>query len=137
MNSGTRNSTLLKAAKLWRKTSKNGGDYLVGRMGGLKVLVMKNRDLQDENDPSHFLFFAEAPDRAAPAGQTGQRTPGNGPGATARVSVPVTPDAPLPLQGGGGGGANRRPPTRSRRKPEPPGPDGAYPELNDPVPDFT
>ena len=48
------NSTLLKAAKLWSKTSKNGNDYLAGRLGGAKVLVMENRDHQSENDPSPY-----------------------------------------------------------------------------------
>ncbi len=122
-------STLLKAAKLWSKTSKNGNDYLVGRLGGVKVLVMENRDRQSENDPTHFLFFAEAPDRTAHAGQAGQQVPGGGTSATAGAVVPVTPEAPLPLQGGsgdgggGGGGTYRRPrSTKPRRKPEPPGP---------------
>jgi hypothetical protein len=29
----------------------------------MKVLVMENRDRQTDDDPSHQLFFAEAPDR--------------------------------------------------------------------------
>ena len=133
----TSDGTLLKAAKLWRKTSKNGNDYFVGRLGGVKVLVMENRDHQSENDPTHFLFFAEAPDWNANAAQVGQRVPKNDTRASSNASAPVTPDAPLPLQGGSGGGAKRRPrTTKPRHKPEPPGPDGAYPELNDEIPDL-
>ena len=31
-------NTLLKAAKLWSRTSKGGNNYLAGRLGGVKVL---------------------------------------------------------------------------------------------------
>ena len=43
----TSNSPMLKAAGLWAKTSVKGGQYLTGRLGGVKVLVMENRDRQD------------------------------------------------------------------------------------------
>ncbi|WP_431269030.1 hypothetical protein [Dankookia sp. P2] len=56
---------MLTAAKLWRRTSAKGTEYLVGRLGGLKVLVMENRDRQGEDDPTHVLMFAEAPPRNA------------------------------------------------------------------------
>ena len=73
------NGTMLKAAGLWSKTSVKGGWYLTGRLGGVKVLVMKNRDRKSDDDPSHHLFFVEAPDRrqergdAARGPQTAQR----------------------------------------------------------------
>lgn len=54
-------NTMLKAAGLWRKTSAKGNEYFVGRLGGVKVLVLENRDKQSEGDPTHNLFFAEAP----------------------------------------------------------------------------
>src|SRR5687768_14631520 len=54
---------LIKAAPLWAKSSAKGGQYLTGRLGGLKVLILENRDRQSDDDPSHHLFFAEAPDR--------------------------------------------------------------------------
>ena len=57
------NSPMLKAAGLWAKTSVKGGQYLTGRLGGLKVLVMENRDRKSDDDPSHILYFIEAPDR--------------------------------------------------------------------------
>jgi hypothetical protein len=77
--SNTSNSPMLKAAPLWAKTSIKGGQYLTGRLGGVKVLVMENRDRKTDDDPSHHLFFVEAPDRrqergdAARAPQTAQR----------------------------------------------------------------
>jgi hypothetical protein len=53
-------SPLLKAAKLWAKSSTKGGQYLTGRLGGVKILVLENRDRKTDDDPSHHLFFAEA-----------------------------------------------------------------------------
>jgi hypothetical protein len=48
---------------LWAKTSAKGGRYLTGRLGGVKVLILANRDRQSDDDPSYHLFFVEAPDR--------------------------------------------------------------------------
>jgi hypothetical protein len=82
------NGPMLKAAGLWQKTSVKGGQYLTGRMGGLKILIMENRDRKSDDDPSHHLLVAEAPDRRQGTGerpqersggagtpQTGQRPP--------------------------------------------------------------
>ena len=81
------NGPMLKAAGLWQKTSIKGGQYLTGRLGAMKVLVMENRDRKSDDDPSHHLFFVEAPDRrqlaqkrsgsvgAPQAHQTSQRPP--------------------------------------------------------------
>jgi hypothetical protein len=65
-------SPLLKAAPLWQKSSAKGGQYLTGRLGGMKVLVMENRDRKNDDDPSHHLFFAEAPDRRQGAQERGE-----------------------------------------------------------------
>jgi hypothetical protein len=67
-NAGNANNSpkpppLIKAAGLWAKSSVKGGQYLTGRMGGLKVLILENRDRKSDADPSHYLFFAEASDR--------------------------------------------------------------------------
>jgi hypothetical protein len=49
---------LLRAAGLWRKTSKNGRDYYVGALGGVKVLILENTDRdRGENDPTHYLLL--------------------------------------------------------------------------------
>ena len=53
-------NTMLKATGLWRRTSAKGNEYFVGRLGGVKVLVLENQDKQSDADPTHCLFFAEA-----------------------------------------------------------------------------
>ena len=63
MSGNAANSPMLKATGLWQKTSVKGGQYLTGRLGAMKVLVMENRDRKTDDDPSHHLFFVEAPDR--------------------------------------------------------------------------
>ena len=69
---------MLQAAKLWEKTSAAGNSYLVGRLGGVRVLVMRNRDAGTEGEPDWHLFFADGSDnlrqpsteRAQPASST-------------------------------------------------------------------
>ena len=61
-NTRGRGGAMLPAAKLWRRTSAKGADYLAGRLGGVKVLVMPKRD-GEEGDHSHVLVFAEAQPR--------------------------------------------------------------------------
>jgi hypothetical protein len=62
-------ATLLRAAKLWAKTSqKNGRQYLVGRLGGLRVLIFENADKRGDDDHTHVLMVGEAEDRSRPAG---------------------------------------------------------------------
>lgn len=51
--------------KLWVKTSAAGKRYLMGRMGGARVLVVENPDRQNKDDASHVLKFAQAPPAAA------------------------------------------------------------------------
>src|SRR6187455_702755 len=78
MTNAQKNSPMLKAAGLWAKTSGKGGQYLTGRLGGLKVLVMENRDRKSDDDPSHHLFVAEAPDRRQGGQQVAQERSGGG-----------------------------------------------------------
>jgi hypothetical protein len=84
MSGNSNNGPMIKATGLWQKTSVKGGQYLTGRLGGLKVLIMENRDQKTDDDPSHHLFVAEAPDRRQERGdvarapqtlQTSQRPP--------------------------------------------------------------
>jgi hypothetical protein len=63
MSGNANNSPMLKAAGLWAKTSVKGRQYLTGRLGGVKVLVMENCDRQGDDDPSHHLFLLEAAPR--------------------------------------------------------------------------
>lgn len=55
-----------EACKLWKKTSANGRTYLVGRLGGVRVLVMARRGEPTPGDDStHALLFCAAPARRA------------------------------------------------------------------------
>jgi hypothetical protein len=60
---GKKYTPMLKAGGLWAKTSAKGGRYLTGRLGGVKVLILANKDRQSENDPSHLLFFVNGDQR--------------------------------------------------------------------------
>ena len=90
MTNAQKNSPMLKAAGLWAKSSVKGGQYLTGRLGGVKVLVMENRDRQSDDDPSHSLFFVEAPDRRQGRGASGAL----GRGGYESPRTPQTPSQP-------------------------------------------
>ncbi len=91
-NTGQKPSPLLKAAHLWAKSSVKGGQYLTGRLGGVKVLILENRDRHSDDDPSHHLFFVEAPDRRQGAGERPQER-SRGAGVTNPPRTPQTPSA--------------------------------------------
>jgi hypothetical protein len=73
-------SVLLQAARLWEKTSGKGTRYMQGRLGGVKVVILPNRDYV-EGDPlnshTHNLFFQDGSsaqprqqaERASPAAE--------------------------------------------------------------------
>src|SRR3954447_26772918 len=71
MTNGQKFTPMLKASGLWAKTSAKRGLYLTGRLGGVKVLILANRDRQNDDDLSHHLFFGEAPDRRQGAQERG------------------------------------------------------------------
>jgi hypothetical protein len=100
MSGNSSNGPMLKAASLWSKTSVKGGWYLTGRLGGVKVLVMENRDRKTDDDPSHHLFFVEAPDR-----RQGAQERGDGSGAQ---QPPRTPQMPSAAQRSGFQGHGQR-----------------------------
>jgi hypothetical protein len=83
-------SPMLKAGGLWAKTSAKGGRYLSGRLGGVKVLILANRDRQSDNDPSHILYFVEGADR-----HQGAQHRGSG------QQAPLTSPTPSQPQGSG------------------------------------
>ena len=87
MTTSPKSSPLLKAAPLWGKSSVKGGQYLTGRLGGMKVLILENRDRQNDDDPSHHLFFTEAQERRQERGD-GARAP----------QAPRTPQTPSEAQ---------------------------------------
>jgi hypothetical protein len=92
---------MLKAAGLWKRTSATGVDYFAGRLGGVKVVILENRERQAENDPTHYLFLAEP---TSPAGnsarwhsgarptQAPNRSPHSTQRRTATASGPALPD---------------------------------------------
>jgi hypothetical protein len=100
MTNAQKNSPMLKAAGLWAKSSVKGGQYLTGRLCGVKVLILENRDRQSDDDPSHHLFFAEAPDRRQGAGERPQERFG-GAGHPPRTPQTASGDRPRTAYGHG------------------------------------
>jgi hypothetical protein len=100
-----KSSPLIKVAPLWAKSSAKGGQYLTGRLAGVKVLILENRDRQKDDDPSHHLFFTEAAPRQERG--DGQKAP----------PLPLGGQAPSTPQRSGfaghaGGGADWQAPLR-------------------------
>jgi hypothetical protein len=55
---------LLRVTGLWERTSATGETYLVGRLGGVRVLIFQNRDHKDgDQESTHLLYVADAVDR--------------------------------------------------------------------------
>lgn len=55
-------SPLLQAARLWERTSGKGTRYMSGRLGGVKVVILPNRDYVEGNSVNghtHILFFQD------------------------------------------------------------------------------
>jgi hypothetical protein len=55
-------SPLLQAARLWEKTSPAGTRYMQGRLGGVRVVILPNRDHAEgdpENSHTHVMFFQD------------------------------------------------------------------------------
>jgi hypothetical protein len=106
VNNSVKSSPMLKAAPLWAKSSVKGGQYLTGRLGGVKVLILENRERKTDDDPSHHLFFVEAPDRRQGA-DAGSLVRSGGAGAT---HPPQTPrNASAAARGGFPGHRDRVP----------------------------
>jgi hypothetical protein len=45
-------SALLQAARLWEETSGKGTRYMQGRLGGVKLVILPNRDYVEGDPPS-------------------------------------------------------------------------------------
>lgn len=108
--SGAPSSPMLRAAGLWRKTSAAGREYFVGRLGGVKITILSNRGRgEDESQPTHHLYFAEAAERSR-QGEAGERP-----------RQQVIPPAPAPRRG---------PPYRPPVRPD------SVPMSDDPIDDI-
>jgi hypothetical protein len=55
-----RGGPMLVACKLFPRTSGAGRPYLVGRLGGLRILILPRRE-GEAGAHSHVLMLAEAP----------------------------------------------------------------------------
>jgi hypothetical protein len=96
---------MLKATGLWKRTSANGADYFSGRLGGVKIVILENRDQPVENNPTHWLYFAEPanpagssaqrPDGAHAARRPPKRAPHSMPRQSTRPSGPELPNDPV------------------------------------------
>jgi hypothetical protein len=93
MTNGQRLTPRLKAGGLWAKTSAKGARYLTGRLGGVKVLILANRDRQSDDDPSYILSFVDGAQR-----RRGAQDRGGGQRAPQASQMHHTP--PQPQRGG-------------------------------------
>jgi len=48
------------AAKLYKKTSQKGTTYFAGRMGNVKLALVKSKDVADNGEEIWSLIFSEA-----------------------------------------------------------------------------
>ena len=55
------NGPLMTAARLFERRSAAGNTYFTGRMGGLRVLVLKSRETADDGTVIWSLCLQEAP----------------------------------------------------------------------------
>jgi hypothetical protein len=70
-------SPLLQAARLWERTSARGTTYMSGRLGGVKVVIMPNRDFAADdpaNSHTHILYFQDG-STSAPRPAAAERVP--------------------------------------------------------------
>jgi hypothetical protein len=83
---------------LWAKTSAAGDTYFVGRWGGVKVLILENRDRQSDREPSHHLFVCEAVEKP-PQGAQDARSAAADTGAQPRQPRrSVSYETPAPMR---------------------------------------
>lgn len=52
---------MIVAGGLWLRKSKKQESYMVGTLGGVKVLIFKNKQKRGEHDPDYVLCFDHAP----------------------------------------------------------------------------
>jgi hypothetical protein len=70
-------SPLLQAARLWERTSARGTRYMAGRLGGVRVVILPNRDYVEGdqvNGHTHTLFFQDG-STSAPRPAAAERAP--------------------------------------------------------------
>jgi hypothetical protein len=92
-------SLKLLAAKLWEKTSAAGNRYLIRRLGGVRILILENRDRGAEDEGDFHLFFVDGSPREDP--RAGPPASAARPGREPRrryqprqAAAPIRPDRP-------------------------------------------
>lgn len=71
--SGERFPPSISVAKLYERTSQRGRLYMTGRMGGVKIAVLKTDDADDEGHPIWEMKFSPAPPSKAKAADKAPR----------------------------------------------------------------
>lgn len=59
--SGDRYPPSITAARLYERTSAKGNTYMTGRLGGLKAVIIKTKEADDQGHPIWELKFSAAP----------------------------------------------------------------------------
>jgi hypothetical protein len=87
---------LIRVADLWERQTRNREPYIVGAMGGIKVLLFRRHDAPPEG-PHWTLFFAPRPERRdqSPALREGR---GSRMMTIETVGTPRTPKRPVAAQ---------------------------------------
>ena len=92
-------SPLLQAARLWERTSGKGTRYMSGRLGGVKVVILPNRDYA-EGDPvnghKHILYFQDGSVTASRPAERAPAEPRERPRKEATRGGPIEDD-PVPF----------------------------------------
>lgn len=63
----------ITVTKLYERTSAKGNQYMTGRIGGVKIAVLKTPETDDEGHPIWVMKFSPAPARSAQADQSRPR----------------------------------------------------------------
>ena len=65
--------TMIKLCRLWRKQSRYGTEYLVGRLGGARLLIFERRDNDDDPASDHDMVAWLADPDSTGASDRGKR----------------------------------------------------------------
>lgn len=71
------NPELTKLCGVWRKQSKNGNEYFVGRLGASKLIILANKKAEFDDEPDFHIFVQNTPDQQRQAKPAPKRS--NGP----------------------------------------------------------
>lgn len=55
---GEKNNDMLQLGGLWVNETKKGEKYMVGYLGGLRLLVFKNKYKKEDKHPNYIMYVA-------------------------------------------------------------------------------